>query len=241
MLNYFFVDGKHKTLDTGAVPTENLPMRSHKAKAPTKCRVDEFTRHLKEIPLDPWAVTALNDTEIRIELCNREHSIPKYTLIIDSCLHFSLHVYNWLLPDQHKIYTSCRRRINSGGILELLQCLSNNEYKICEGLRENDYLNSKDPIAPSHSSYSVSDVIRHIVQKNIGMETNFRVMVILHAVDCMILFDQDVCMEQIICETCLRLQKKIYQHQARKERTSNALQKIKLHWLHVVLRSCEQR
>ena len=71
MLNYIFVD-------TGAVPTENLLMRSHEATAPTKRRVlvrqqsgpssepsspaekketfDEFTRHLKEIPLDPWTV-----------------------------------------------------------------------------------------------------------------------------------------------------------------------------------------
>lgn len=90
MLNNFFVDGKRKTLDTGAVPTENLPMRSHEAKAPTKRRVlvrqqsgpssepsspaekketiDEFARHLREIPFDPWTVTTLNDTEIRIEL-----------------------------------------------------------------------------------------------------------------------------------------------------------------------------
>ena len=69
-----------------------------------------------------------------------------------------------------------------------------NEFKICEGLRESDYLHSiaKDPLAPSHSSYSVSDVVRHIVPKNIGMETNYRVMVILRSVDCMVLFDKDV-------------------------------------------------
>jgi hypothetical protein len=153
-----------------------------------------------------------------------EHSIPKYVLILDLCLHFSLHVFNWLLPDQHKIYSSYRRRINSGEILELLQCISNSEYKICEGLRENDYLNSiaKDPVAPSQSAYSVSDVVRHIVPKNIGMETNYRVMVILRSVDCIVLFDKDVSKEQVICETCLKLQKRINQQQARKERTSNA-------------------
>ena len=243
-----FVDGKRKTLDTGAVPTENLPQKSHETKPTSTRRVlvrqqsgpssdhtssppvekketfDEFATHLKEIPLDPWTVASSTDTEIRIVLNDNDHSIPKYALIIDSCLHFSLHVFNWLLPDQHKIYSSCRRRINSGGILELLQCLSSNRYKICEGLRENDYLNSiaKDPAAPSHSSYSVSDVIRHIVPKNIGMETNYRVMVILRSVDCMVLFDNDVSKEQVSCQTCLKLQKKINQQQARKERTSNA-------------------
>ena len=94
---------------------------------------DEFARHLREISLDPWTLAAFNETEIRIVLHDSEHLIAKYILIIDSCLHFSLHVFNWLLPDQHKIYSSCRRRINSGRILELLQCLSNNKYKICEG------------------------------------------------------------------------------------------------------------
>ena len=147
--------------------------------------------------------------------------IPKYALIIHSCLHFSSHVFNWLLPDQHKIYSSS---INSGGILDLLQCLSNNEYKICEGLRENDYLNSiaKDSVAQNHSSYSVSHVIRQIVPKNIGMERNYRVIVILRSVDCMVLFDYDVSKEQVSCKTCLKFQIKIYQQQTKKERTSNA-------------------
>ena len=88
----------------------------------------------------------------------------------------------------------------------------------------NDYLNSiaKDPVAPSHSPYSVTDVIRHIVPTNIGMETNYRVMVVLRSVDCVVLFDKDVSKEQAICETCLKLQKKLNQQQTRKERTSNA-------------------
>ena len=153
----FFIDGKRKTLDTGAVPTENLPVKSHETKPCSKRRVlvrqesvlsspsppvekketfDEFARHLREISINPWTIAAFNQTEIRIVLHDSEHSIAKYVLIRDSCLHFSLHVFNWLLPDQHKIYSSYRRRINSGGILELLQCLSNNKYKICEGLRE---------------------------------------------------------------------------------------------------------
>ena len=140
----FFIDRKRKTLDTGVIPTENLPVRSHETKPSSKRRVlvrqesvpsspsppvkkketfDEFARHLREISLDPWTISAFNETEIRIVLHDSKHSIAKYVLIIDSCLRFSLHVFNWLLPDQHKIYSSGRRRINSGGILELLQCL----------------------------------------------------------------------------------------------------------------------
>ncbi|CAB4038921.1 Hypothetical predicted protein [Paramuricea clavata] len=38
----------------------------------------------------------------------------------------------------------------------------------------------------------------------------------------MVLFDKDVSKEQVICETCLKLQKRINQQQARKEHTSSA-------------------
>ena len=39
------------------------------------------------------------------------------------------------------------------------------------------------------------------------METDYRVMVILRSVDCMILFDNDVSKEQVSCKTCLKLKK----------------------------------
>ena len=61
----------------------------------------------------------------------------------------------------------------------------------------------------SHSSFSVSDVVCHIVPKSIGMETNYRVLVVLRSVDCMVLFDKDVSEEQVICKTCQKLQKQI--------------------------------
>ena len=107
-----FVDGKRKTRDTGAVPTENLPQKSHETKPTSTRRVlvrqqsgpssdhtssppvekketfDEFATHLKEIPLYPWTVASSTDTEIRIVLNDNDHSIPKYALNIDSCLHF---------------------------------------------------------------------------------------------------------------------------------------------------------
>jgi hypothetical protein len=64
---------------------------------------DEFVRQFKEMPLDPWTIAALTETDIRLNLQDSEHSVPKYVVFIDSCLHFSLHVFNWLVPDQYKI------------------------------------------------------------------------------------------------------------------------------------------
>jgi hypothetical protein len=127
-----FVDGKRKSLETGAVPTENLPLKSHETKPSTrrvlerqleagpstsasppvavekKETFEEFCSNVKGVTLDPWSITACTDDKMRIELRDSEYSIPKFVLIIDSCLHFSLHVYNWLLPDDHKMYSSRR-------------------------------------------------------------------------------------------------------------------------------------
>ena len=113
---------------------------------------EEFCLKIKGVLLDPWCITACTDDEMRIELHDSEYSIPKFVLIIDSCLHFSLLVYNWLLPDHHKIYSSRRRRINSAEVTELLLAIHNGEFKICEGLRQNEYLTSiaKDPIDTSY-------------------------------------------------------------------------------------------
>ncbi len=99
------------------------------------------------------------------------------------------------------VYSSCRRRINSAEVSELLTSLQNGKYKICEGLRQNDYLNSiaKDPVDQSHSSFSVHSF----------------------------LFDKDVSKEQVICKTCQKLQKQINQQQTRKERKSCAPAKDK--------------
>ncbi|CAB3994687.1 Transposable element P transposase [Paramuricea clavata] len=172
--------GKRKLLETGAVPTENLPLKSHETKPSTrwvlerqqeagpstsasppvavekKETFEEFCSNVKGVTLDPWSITACTNDEMRIELQDSKYSISKFVLIIDSCLHFSLHVYNWLLPDDHKMYSSRRRRMNSAEIAELLLSLHNGEFKICKGLRQNEYLNSiaKD-VDTSHQSFAI--------------------------------------------------------------------------------------
>ena len=52
-------------------------------------------------------------------------------------------------------------------------------------------------------------------------------MVILHSIDCNVLFDNDVSEEQVICKTYLTLQKSIQKQQTRKECKSSAPAKSK--------------
>ena len=174
-------------------------------------------------------MTQCTDSEARFEFRDSQFAIPKYVVIVDSCLHFSLHVFNWLLPDQHEIYSSRRRRITSSELPGLLHCLKKEQYELCNGLKQNEFLNSiaEDSVDPEHHSLGSSDVVRHIVPRSINMETTYSTMVVLRSVDCIVLLMEDVRDEQLSCSSCSKLEKKITQQQARKERQSNVPAKSK--------------
>jgi hypothetical protein len=115
-------------------------------------------------------LTACSKTEIRIELRVTDYSIPKYVIHVDLSLQFSQHVFNWLLPEQHTIYPTCGQHINSAELSELLLSISSREFKICEGLRQDEYISSivKDPV--DETLLSNSDVYRHTIPKCISKE-----------------------------------------------------------------------
>ena len=79
------IDGKRKALDTGAIPTENLPLKSHETKRTQRRPLirqeiaasppvekpedfDHFAARVKKIVVEPWGLASLSNTEIRIEL-----------------------------------------------------------------------------------------------------------------------------------------------------------------------------
>ena len=190
---------------------------------------DHFAAKVKKIVVEPWDLTACNNTEIRIELRDTDYSIPKYVIHVDSSLVFSLHVFNWLLPKEHTIYTTCGQRINSAELRELLESISSGEFKICEGLRQDEYVSSiaKDPVDESLSDSGDADVYRHTIPKCINKERNYSVLVVLRSAQCMVLFVKDTVDDQVICETCHKLQKRIVKQQNRKERQDKAPAKDK--------------
>ena len=85
--------------------------------------LEEFASKVKEKIPDPWINTTCNNTDIRMELWDSNYTIPKYILHVDSGLQFSLHVYNWLLPDIHHLYTTHRRRMDSARVVDFLEAV----------------------------------------------------------------------------------------------------------------------
>ena len=155
--------GARKTLVTGSVPTENLPEKSDEAhkrerrplvrKADTSADtavvekpstssqyepqfsdIQDFARQLEQKIIQPWQIEKLYEGEIRIELHDKIHSIPKYTVVVSLSLEFTVFVFNWPVPDHHPIYKEHKRSIKYLDIDKLLQRIENP--RLCEGLKE---------------------------------------------------------------------------------------------------------
>ena len=255
-------DPKRKPLATGAVPTENPPLRSHKStpkpRRPLVQRItseacsstasaseasppvaissiaDEslevFASKVRGIIPEPWIITTCTNTEVRIELWDSSYSIPRFIIHFDTGLRFSLHIYNWLLPDTHHLYITRRRRMDSGTVAEFLEDIIDGNYVICEGLRQDEYVQSvaKDPGDSGHGwSFSDSDVIRHSIPNRIDMDSNFRALVAFRCVDCQLLIATADDEEQVICDPCKKLQRNIVVQQNRKKRSTSAPAKDK--------------
>ena len=67
-----------------------------------------------------------------------------------------------------------------------------------------------------------SDVYRHTIPKSINKESNYGVLVVLRSTQCMVLYTKDTVDDQIICEMCHKLQKKILKQHGRKQRQDQA-------------------
>jgi len=144
------------------VPTENLPKKSHEVHK-TERRVvvrpdvqpstsqEHSTSFKHTLPVGmssieelmadldsvrTWKVEELQDKEVSIKLFEQPFSIPKYTVIIDSGLDFSVFVYQWPIPDDHEIYKDTNRSVRKCCVKELLKKLEC--CNMCMGLPDSD-------------------------------------------------------------------------------------------------------
>ena len=131
-----------------------------------------------------WMIKEGSDLGTRMEHWDNNYSIPKFVLHVDQCLQFSLHIFNWLLAEDHSIYTAHRHPITSAGVAELLQSLDNNDFLICEGLQQHtEYLTTiaKDPDDQTNQ-LQPCDVVRHSIPKSIDMDKNFGVLAVFRCI-----------------------------------------------------------
>ena len=162
-LSNLYLSRQKKDIGYRSVPTENLPEKSHKApkrehrplvrkvdtpdidqpstssqsgwSEPRFLNMEDFTMQLEQ-KIHPWKIDKSYEGEIRIELDDKIHSIPKYSVVVSLSMEFTVFIFNWPVPDHHPIYKERKRSVQNSDIAELLQTPCNS--RLCKGLTEDE-------------------------------------------------------------------------------------------------------
>ena len=226
---YSFTAGKRKRLVVGAIPTLNLPVKTISPSPVTTRRelvrpelavavpvvyrnIEHFRKKILALKLRGWCKTENNDDNVLFELFNPTHILPKLSLRVDSGLNFTVGAFNWLLPDNHFIYTNTKRSMQYNLLTSVISTLE--ELTVCDGVANNE-LTSPFICDPS-SSTDPTQIIRHTVpirpEEYEGNSPPFKATVFIRAQDCEVLTNSDR------CSTCVETEKHISQKKERSEK-----------------------
>ena len=205
---------------TGSVPTENLPEKSHEAPKRERrplvrnadidqpstsyqpalqyCDFEDFTNQLEKENIQPWEFEKSNEGEMRIHLHDQLHSVPKYIVVVNASLEFTIFVFNWPLPDHHPIYKEQKRSLKYLDLAGLFAKIENT--RLCEGLiGDNAIAVATDPT--ENPDPNPNTIVRHSVPKAIGVEEpHFEVTLSLRSVVCEVLIDTES--NKKMCKSC---------------------------------------
>ena len=154
----------------GALPTLNIPKRSHNTTKPKARRAlsvvndntsteeprkkcyssfSELCKRIKVLKtLNEWTVKFLED---RLVLQKRSNlMLPELEIMIDDSLGFTISVYGWFLPEDHEIYTENFRSVTNITLSDLVKSI--------------DTLMIWPGVKPSQLS---SNIVHHLIPKSV--------------------------------------------------------------------------
>ena len=132
-----------------------------------------------------------NKEEVRIELSDSIHDIPKYTVIVNSALEFTVFVFHWPVPDENPLYKESKRSVNHVDAVDLLRSIES--AAVCDGLVEDVDLVMSNAFDPTEApGPSPNSTLRHSVPKSIGVkDSHFDVSLSYRTVGCQVLTDTE--------------------------------------------------
>ena len=154
----------------GALPTLNMPKRSHDATKPaarpsrsvvndnpvtesSKKYYQSFNDLCKRVKtlktLNDWIVQELEDRLV-LKKKSSQVTLPEIEIMIDDSLGFTIYVYGWLLPEDHELYTTNLRSITNITVSDLVKSIGT--LSICPGVK------------PSELS---SSIVHHVIPKSV--------------------------------------------------------------------------
>ena len=155
MLIFFLFPAQgRKVLRPGALPKRNLPVKSHRSKEfaarrhfdivqeriteDPQCVYKDFASFqnaLQRTKLEGWTVTH-GESLIHLNFYDKINALPKYSLVIENNLRFTIAVFNWKLPEDSYTYKYVQRSLK---FIKLSKLLSKKaDGAICTGLTNVD-------------------------------------------------------------------------------------------------------
>jgi altronate dehydratase len=83
------------------------------------------------LKLGNWKLET-TETSMTLKLFTVPYSIPKYQILIDNDLQFTLAVFSWILPEDHSVYKAYYRSLRHITVSKLLFDIEG--YKMCDGV-----------------------------------------------------------------------------------------------------------
>ncbi|CAB4004957.1 Transposable element P transposase, partial [Paramuricea clavata] len=233
-----------KILQTGSIPTENLPLRSHETKKtprrviekkaprqelqedipssshsylePGLCS-DDLINQLDNDTLLEWKSEVCDDGNVNFFLTDNVHGVAKYTVVMDSCsMEFTAYAFNWPILDDHNIYNEYKRSIKSGEqFREVLSTIEKS--KLCEGVPE-DHQTKNAAIDPN-TNITIAiprTVIRHSVPKKPSPK-QFEATVFFRSPNCDVIIERSE-----VCDPCSIITKQLKKTNKKRAKTSPA-------------------
>ena len=231
------------------MPTENLPVKSHdvekterrvlvrktdselctsSAVSPTPepkiTDIEYLINLIEEVEIQPWKVDKSNASELKFELFDAIHYLPKYSIVVDSALYFSVHAYHWPIPDDHVIYQQRKRSVKYNNFIELLELFSSSN--ICQGLTEDDDVKPVAVDATQSHTVSSGTVVRHSIPKLLSSDKeHFEISLSYRCVTCDVILDNND--STGTCKPCLKAAQAIKKSARKKTQSSSAPAKKK--------------
>ena len=137
----------------GALPTLNMPKRSHDTTKPAArpsrsvVNVNPITESSKKYyqsfndlckrvktlkTLNDWIVQELEDRLV-LKKKSSQVMLPEIQIMIDDSLGFTIYVYGWLLPEDHELYTTNLRSVTNITVSDLVKSIGT--LSICPGVK----------------------------------------------------------------------------------------------------------
>ena len=150
-INFLSLETGRKTLRFGAVPSENLPQKSHpsrpvkerrhlhivqdkvvtQAKGMSYKSFEEVKKRVAKLKLPCWQQDVA-ENQLTLKQFEDNAMIPKFQLVIDSELRYTLIVFGWSLLDDHIIYKEFERSLENVTVSNLVNRIE--QFKLCKGV-----------------------------------------------------------------------------------------------------------